>query len=65
MRTDVPARTLDVLHTDNFVFRRDPRSRLWTCYRLADSFEVGSDASLEDCQYRAEIFQSFMDGDLF
>ena len=65
MRCDVPARTTDVRHTDFFVFSRDPMTRRWTCYRAADGFEVGSDDSFEDCAYRAEVFQAFMDGDLF
>lgn len=65
MRCDVPTRRTDVLHTDFFVFQRDPRTNRWTCYRAADSFEVGSDDSFEDCAYRAEVFQSVIDGELF
>ncbi len=65
MRCDVPSRTADVRHTDFFVFQRDPRTNRWTCYRAADGFEVGSDSSFEDCVERANVFQAFMDGDLF
>ena len=63
MRCDVPTRTTDVVHTEDFVFQRDPKTNRWTCYRVSDGFEVGSDASLEDCTYRAEVFQAVYTGE--
>ena len=60
-----PAKTADVLHTDSFVYQRDPHTRLVTSYRASDGFEIGTDSSFEDAQERTEVFQAVMDGDLF
>ena len=65
MKCDIPARNADVVHTENFVFQRDPRTNRWTCYTVSDGFEVGSQSSLEDCTYQAEVFQAVIDGELF
>ncbi len=65
MRTELPTRTVDVLHTDSFVFQRDPRSRRWTCYRASDGFEVGTDDTFEDSAFRASTFEAFYTGELF
>jgi len=63
MKIEMPTAATDVVHTDDFVFQREPRSNRWTCYRVSDGFEVGSDASLEDCTYRAEVFQAVYTGE--
>ncbi len=65
MRTDVPAKTTDVVHSESFVYQRDPHTRLVTSYRASDGFEIGTDTSFEDARERTEVFQAYMDGDLF
>ncbi len=58
-----PAKTADVLHTDSFVYQRDPHTRLVTSYRASDGFEIGTDSSFEDAHKRTAIFQAVYTGE--
>jgi len=65
MKCDTPTRTTDVVHSESFVYQRDPHTRLVTSYRASDGFEIGTDKTFEDAITRTEVFQAVMDGDLF